>query len=133
MSPVGKTEDVGWQAGVRRTFGVEPDAAWALLRSAAGQRIWLGGELPAWERGIDYELLDGTRGEVRAASGSHLRLTWAPPDWAGESTVQLRVAAAATGATISFHHERLADQAERDRALAHWRSVLDRIGEALAS
>lgn len=132
MAPTGLTEDAGWQAGVRRTFPVAQQQAWALLTSAEGQGLWLGGTLPALEPGTAYALPDGTRGEVRAASDRHLRLTWEAPGWAGESTLQLRARPAATGTTISFHHERLAGADERERALAHWTAVLAGIGERLA-
>lgn len=101
-----------------------------MLTSDEGQELWLGGTL-ALEPGA-YALPDGTVGEVRAVSGRHLRLTQAPPSWAGESTLQLRVAPAATGATVALHHERLADEAERERALAHWRTVLEAVGARLA-
>lgn len=132
MSPVGRTATAGWQAGVRRTFPVAPEVVWDLLVSAHGQELWLGGSAPL-EPGAPYALPDGTTGEVRAVSDRHLRLTWAPPDWAGESTLQLRVMPAASGATVAFHHERLADGAERERSLAHWRGVLESLGDRLAA
>ena len=128
--PTGLTASAGWQAGVRRTIPAAPADVWSLIVSEGGQRIWLGATI-ALERGAGYELPDGTTGEVRAVSDAHVRLTWAPPDWGGESTVQVRVLPAASGATISFHHERLSDAQERERALAHWRRVLDGIERAV--
>lgn len=130
MTPIGLTKDAGWQAGVRRTVHVDPAEAWTLLTSAEGQTLWLGA-VTELSRGTAYELPDGTRGEVRARSGSHLRMTWEAPGWAGESTIQLRAIPAKTGTTISFHHERLADAEERERALAHWRAALDEIEQRL--
>lgn len=130
MSPTGLTAGAGWQAGVRRTFPVAEQAAWELLVSPQGQQLWLGGAIDLADGG-GYALPDGTRGELRASSDRHLRLTWAPPGWSGESTVQVRVLPAKRGATIAFHQERLADEAERERALAHWSGVLDALGERL--
>ena len=129
-SLVGRTATAGWQAGVRRTFPVAAEVAWELLTSDEGQRLWLGGPVTL-ERGASYTLPDGTTGEVRAVSDRHVRLTWAPPGWAGESTIQLRVAPAASGATVALHHERLADAQERERSLEHWRGVLDALGARL--
>lgn len=124
MTPRGLTATAGWQAGVRRTFPVALEDAWALLSSREGLELWLGGPIDL-EPGRRYELPDGTHGEVRALSDRHVRLTWSPPDWTGESTIQVRVLPAARRTTISFHHERLADAGERERALERWRAVLD--------
>jgi uncharacterized protein YndB with AHSA1/START domain len=132
MDPIGLTKDAGWQAGVRRTLPVEPATAWALLTSPEGQELWLGAAAEL-TRGAAYELPDGTRGEVRARTDSHLRMTWAAPGWAGESTIQLRALPAKTGTTIAIHHERLADAEERHRALVHWRAALDAIEVRLAA
>jgi uncharacterized protein YndB with AHSA1/START domain len=130
MTTIGMTKDAGWQAGVRRTVRVDPAEAWSLLTSAEGQELWLGA-VTELSRGAAYELPDGTRGEIRALSGSHLRMTWDAPGWAGESTIQLRAIPAKTGTTISFHHERLADAEERHRALVRWRAALDEIEQRL--
>jgi len=132
MSPTGRTADAGWQAGARRTFPVGEREAWELLVSPQGQELWLGAAIDL-SAGGEYALPDGTRGELRAASDRHLRLTWEAPGWSGESTVQVRVLPARSGASIAFHQERLADEAERERALARWRGVLDALGERLAS
>lgn len=130
MSPTGRTAAAGWQAGARRTFAVGEREAWELLVSPQGQELWLGGAVDL-AAGGPYALPDGTRGELRAASDRHLRLTWEAPGWSGESTVQVRVLPAKRGTTIAFHQERLADAAERERALARWSDVLDALGERL--
>jgi hypothetical protein len=38
---IGQTRDAGYHIGVRRTFPITHDAAWQLLTSAEGIRIWL--------------------------------------------------------------------------------------------
>jgi len=130
VSPVGQTAASGWQAGVRRTFPVATETVWNLLLSAEGQALWLGAPVTL-KPGAPYALPDGTTGEVRVVSDRHLRATWAPPGWTGESTIQLRVLQAASGATVAFHHDRLANTDERERALAHWRDVLEALGRRL--
>lgn len=130
MSPVGQTAAAGWQAGIRRTFPVAAETVWNLLLSAEGQELWLGAPVTL-EPGAPYTLPDGTTGEVRVVSDRHLRVTWAPPGWAGESTIQLRVLQAASGGTVAFHHDRLANSQERERALAHWLDVLEALSRRL--
>lgn len=129
MSPVGKTRDAGWEIGVSRTVHRDPDEVWALLTSPAGVAAWLGGGVtfPA-ERGDPYETDDGTVGEVRSyRPDDRVRLTWQPPSWSHDSTVQVAIRPTATGTTIRFHQERLADATEREAQRAHWAAVLDRL------
>jgi uncharacterized protein YndB with AHSA1/START domain len=130
LRETGRTKDAGWEIGVRRTVPARVDDVWALLRSPEGTAIWLGG--PADLAPGPYRLDDGTEGEVRAdAPGSHIRLTWRPPGAAAPSTIQVRVTEAASGATIAFHHERLADADERERMRRRWVDVIDRLRERL--
>ena len=123
---VGRTAAVGWEIGVRRTVTAAPEAVWALLRSPEGMEIWLGGAIDL-EPG-PYRLEDGTDGEVRVDEpGSHIRLTWRPPGWEEPSTVQVRVLPAATGTTIAFHHERLADAMMRELMRERWLGVVEEL------
>ena len=39
---VGKTKDVGFQFGLRRTFPIQTEKAWEYLFSPIGLAIWLG-------------------------------------------------------------------------------------------
>lgn len=129
---VGETKGAGWQIGVSRTLGLSPDEAWRLLTSPAGVGIWLGGgvRFPA-EPGQAYETADGTAGEVRSYRPlDRIRLTWRPPSWSHETTVQVAIKRAAAGTTLRFHQERLADAAERARQRDHWAGVLDRLAGA---
>lgn len=84
----------------------------------------------AEEHGTEYALADGTTGEVRVVrEGSHVRLTWRPPEWEAPSTLQVRAQESGSGrGTIGFHHEGLPDQESRAAMRAHWRGVLDRLG-----
>lgn len=122
----------GFQMGTQKTFLPDAGAAWELLAGAEGLRTWLGPGAPdALVEGERYRLADGTVGEVRVVSpGSHVRLTWLPPIWSEPSTLQVRAVASSSGrGAISFHHEKLPDQAAREAMIAHWKDRL----EALAS
>jgi hypothetical protein len=99
MTPTGLTADGTWQLGVRRTFPITPEEAWALV-----ERVFL------------------AEGEVRSITpGTVVRLAAAP---AG-STLQVRVTPAATGTTIGIHHERLPDAETRERLLTRWTALLE--------
>ena len=128
---VGKTADVGYQIGVRRTIPRGEEEVWSLLLSPAGMAIWLGGPIELVD-GASYTLADGTRGQVRVYKlWSHIRLTWQPSGWARPSTVQVRVLAASGGTTLSFHQEGLADGAARAAMKAHWEDVIERLSASL--
>ena len=124
--PTGLTQDAGWQIGVRKTLPIQHEAAWRLLTSAEGLRIWLG---PVSEmdfaRGATYRLEDGTTGEVRAfAPDSHLRITWQPAAWERASTIQLRVIPKGDKTVIAFHQEHLPDAEARETRRLHFKVAL---------
>ncbi len=131
---VGRTQDAGWQIGVSRTLDHPVERVWAFLTSDAGREVWLGAGVEVLqERGQRYETADGTAGEVRSVRpGDRLRLTWRPPGWDHDTTVQVAVVAQGPARTVlRFHQERLADAAERARQRAHWRAVMDAVVAAL--
>lgn len=119
----GLTKDTGWQLGVRRTMATSVELAWAALLAEVG--------VDSPQSGADFETADGIRGEVRSHRHNELiRMTWQPPG-EPESTLQLRVIPAATGATIAVHQDRLGSAADRARLLEHWSGVLDRLRATL--
>ncbi len=126
--PVGQTRAVGFEIGARRSLPLAPDAAWRLLLSREGLAVWLGamsGDLPLTP-GSRYETKDGATGEVRVyGPGSHLRLTWQPPEWARPTTVQVRVLPHGAGSTVAFHQEHLPDAAARAARSAYYSAALD--------
>lgn len=130
MSPVGKTQDAGWEIGVSRTVDRPIEVVWRALTSGRGLSTWLGRgvQLPA-EPGTPYRTTDGTTGEIRSfRPGDRVRLTWRGATWTHDTTVQVALSPSATGGTtIRFHQERLADSGERERQRAHWQNVLDRL------
>ena len=131
--PVGKTQDAGWEIGVSRTVPHPVEQVWALLTSRAGLDLWLGaGARLGTTKGAGYATDAGTEGEVRSWRAlDRIRLTWQPEDWDHETTVQVVVAAKDAKTRVTFHQERLANAAERERQREHWQSVMDQIVDAL--
>jgi uncharacterized protein YndB with AHSA1/START domain len=131
---IGKTKDAGWEIGVSKTIPYSVEQVWDLLTSDDGIRIWLGaGARLEPRRGAPYETDAGTTGEIRGfREHDRVRLTWRPPDWDHDSTVQFSVSPSGDRTVLRFHQERLADAAERDRQRAHWQRVMTAVLEALA-
>jgi uncharacterized protein YndB with AHSA1/START domain len=98
--------------------------------------IWLGeGVTVLSEPGAGYETTAGVRGETRSFRElDRLRLTWQPPDWPHDTTLQLTVTSAGEGrARLGVHQERLADAAEREQQRRHWQGVITALVEALTA
>lgn len=131
---VGRTRDAGWQIGVSRTVAAPLEKVWDLLASPEGTAVWLSDGTRVSAR-PDAPVLttDGSTGETR---GYHpfdrIRLTWQPPDWDHETTVQVALRSTGEGRTsIRFHQERLADAGEREQQRAHWNAVMESIRDLL--
>jgi uncharacterized protein YndB with AHSA1/START domain len=124
---VGRTKDVGYQIGVRRTVPHSVEDVWDLLVSPEGLSVWLGpGVELTPEKSAPYSAENGTSGEVRSfREHDRIRVTWQPADWSHETTVQVALLPAATGTALLFHQEHLADSDERERQREHWRGVID--------
>jgi hypothetical protein len=112
MSPPGQTADGTWEVGVRRTFpGVDVDEAWRI--------------------GLALVEGDPATGAARSRTdGEVARFVYRAPEWARDSTLQLRVLESATGATIAVHHEGLPDAAAREQMRERWTAALDGRGSA---
>ena len=81
-----------------------------------------------------YQTADHVRGEIRSLRPQdRVRLTWQPANRHDHATVQIAVLPAATGCKIQFHTERLADNDERERMRAHWKSIADHIEATLTA
>lgn len=135
-SEVGRTRDAGWQIGVSKTIDRPVEEVWAFITSPAGVAIWLGdGVTVSPERGAGYQTTAGVRGETRSYHElDRIRLTWQPPDWTHDTTLQLVVTSAGTGrARLTVHQERLADAAEREQQRRHWQAVITALVEAMTA
>nr|WP_054550468.1 SRPBCC domain-containing protein [Lysinibacillus sphaericus] len=128
---IGQTKSVGFQIGVRRTFPISQEQAWALITTTEGVRTWLGEDTSViFEPGYKYHSKTGT-GEIRIVKPlEQLRLTWQKEEWSKPSTVQIRILPKERNkTTISFHQEHLSDQTVREEMKVHWESVLNLIKE----
>lgn len=136
MSPVGRTRDAGWQIGVSKTINRPVGEVWDFITSPEGIAIWLGdGVTVLSDRGAGYETATGVRGETRSFRElDRVRLTWQPPDWTHDTTLQLTVSSAGEGrARLVVHQERLADATEREQQRRHWQGVVNALVDALTS
>ena len=129
---LGQTADAGFQVGVRRTYPAPREAVWAALAGRPGLAVWLGDPLARLEPGERYSASDGTTGEIRVVKpGDRIRWTLSRPT--GTSTAQIALAEPAAGKTaVTFHHEKLADAAERQAMRDHWRGVAEAIANLIA-
>lgn len=127
----GETTYAGFQVGVRRTFPVTTGELWELLLGQEGLKAWLGADLRP-EPGARWQSADAAGAVRTVAPGQRLRLTFQPAGRADPTTLQLTVSEAKTGATLTFHHEKLADTDEREAMRAHWKSALARLASLLA-
>ena len=133
MNPVGLTKKTGWQIGVRRIIDVLPDKLWNFIVSSEGLGMWLGMvDEFAWIEKAQYQLSDGTHGEVRVYKPySHVRLTWHPPAYPRASTIQVRVISQSGRSILAFHQERLPDKQAREDRRVFFQKVLDKIDHIL--
>ena len=119
--PVGKTKDAGWEIGVSRSFPCSVEHGWSVLTGPEGLPVWLGAtSLPPDDELRSLRPLD------------RIRLTFRPPGWSHDSTLQVAVTRSPSGKTVvRFHQERMAGPEEREAQRDHWRSVLDRLAPLL--
>ncbi len=130
---VGLTKDAGWQFGIRRTLPVTIHEAWDFLLSKKGREIWIGkgGEID-WQVGSTFRTKEGVEGEIRVVKPySHLRMSWKKKGWNHASMVQPRVTKGVGRSVISFHHDKLANEKERNEMKTYWSHIMDRIESEL--
>ncbi len=130
---VGKTKDVGFQFGIRQSFGVSAEKAWDFMFSDKGLKIWLGdlkNDLVAKE---NYLTQNGIEGFVRVFKpNSHIRINWKKKDWTNISTVQVRIIEKGINKSIiSFHQEKLVDVKQREEMKKYWSEKMDRIASEM--
>ena len=131
---VGKTKDVGFQFGIRKTFSVSSEKVWDFLFSENGLKIWLGNLKNELEIKKEFETENGITGLVRVfKANSHIRLNWKLTHWENVSTVQIRVIGNQTKATIAIHQEKLLNTEQRNEMKEHWNEIIKKIGTELLS
>ncbi|GIP24676.1 SRPBCC domain-containing protein [Paenibacillus sp. J22TS3] len=131
---IGQTASNGFQVGVRRTFVLPVQEAWALIASPEGMEIWLGGidqELDL-HPGSKYRTDEGITGEVRVVNELvNLRMTWKKEAWSHPSILQIRTISKGENTTISFHQEKLPGMEAREEMKHRWEDVLVRLGAVI--
>lgn len=130
----GLTKDAGWEVGVRQTVPAPIEAVWTYLLGE-GLPVWLGDiEALPTERGEAFLTRDGVRGSLRSRTERvRVRVGWQPPELDHETVLQVSVREAATGTTIGFHHEKLADRQERKAMLGRWKGVAAQLADTFSA
>jgi uncharacterized protein YndB with AHSA1/START domain len=129
---VGQTQSVGFQIGVRKTFSINVEAAWALVTSPAGLSTWLGEIKAPMNLEDNYTTRAGEHGEIKVyQENSHIRLTWKPDRWSNTSTIQVRVIPNKDKTTIAFHQENLPGPKERQERHEHFKNALDKLEQII--
>lgn len=132
-SEPGKSKDAGFMFGLRKTFPLSVEATWDFMFSNRGLQIWLG-EISAEEVEIGKEMnlgkdLSGSFTVFKPFS--HIRMTWKKRGWENRTRLQVRLIPSKDKAVISFCHEMLKDQAQRQEMKAHWNVVMKNLSEAI--
>ena len=125
---VGKTKDVGFQFGIRKTFPVSTEKVWDFLFSKNGLKIWLGKLKNELEIKKEYETENGITGLVRVfKANSHIRLNWKPKNWENMSTIQIRVIGNQEKTTVAIHQEKLLNSEQRSEMKDYWNIVIKKL------
>ncbi len=129
---IGKTKDVGFQVGARKTFNIRLEKAWDFITSSSALAIWLG-EIKQIKEGVRFQLENGISGHIRVFSPlSHIRLSWKHPDWERSSTIQVRVIPRKDKTVIAFHQEHLPGIEEREIRKEFFKNVLQEFESMLS-
>jgi len=129
---IGKTKDVGWQFGLRKTLSLSQESVWDFIFSEQGLKIWLGELEQELEVRKHYKTKSGIDGLIRVFKPySHIRMNWKKQNWDNLSTLQVRVMGDNKKATISFHQERLLDNKQREEMKAYWNEKITEIEKVL--
>jgi len=130
---IGKTKNVGFQFGIRKTFSVSTKKVWNFLFSENGLKIWLGKLKSELEIKKEYETENGTKGFVRVFNAnSHIRLNWKPKNWKNMSIIQIRVIGYQEKTTIAIHQEKLLNSEQREEMKEYWNEIMRKIENEIA-
>lgn len=125
---IGKTKDVGFQFGIRKTYQLSSNDMWDFLFSEKGLELWLGKLETELELKKEFKTEKGIKGYVRVFKpNSHIRTTWQKKNWTNLSTVQIRIIGNKEKATVSFHQEKLVDSEQREEMKVYWNQVVNKI------
>jgi len=129
---VGKTKDVGFQFGIRKTIPVSTEKVWDFLFSENGLKIWLGNLKSELELKKKFETKNGITGILRVFKpNSHIRLNWKLKTWKNISTVQIRVIGNESKTTIAIHQEKLLNTEQRNEMKEYWTKIIEKISNKI--
>lgn len=101
--------------------------------SDEGLKIWLGELEDELTLKKPYNTKDGIQGIVRVFTPySHIRMSWKKENWQNTSTVQVRVMGNREKSTVSFHHEKLSDETQREEVRLFWNEKMAEIEKILS-
>jgi hypothetical protein len=138
---LGQTQDGLYQIGVSKTIDASAAVLWERLQSQwvislitstlNGEEITGDSHTAAAQAGLEsLHSLDGESAsgiKVHTTifkAGSHIRMRWQRPHWSTHSVLQIRVLPKSeTKTIISFHHEKLPTQRDRQQMQEHWQHV----------
>ncbi|HVI43245.1 MAG TPA: SRPBCC domain-containing protein [Chitinophaga sp.] len=128
-NPTGLTTSQGWEIGIRRTFPFSAEKAWETIFSQPVLASWLDDKVNIrFQKNDTYTAASGIAITVTSVTEAKvIRMKWQHENQSHASTLQIRVIPAKEKATISFHHEHLADGKEREEMKIHWENVLNKI------
>ena len=129
---VGKTKNVGFQFGIRKTIALSTDKVWDFMFSENGLNIWLGKLKANLELKKEFETENGITGFVRVFKpDSHIRMNWKLKNWENMSIVQIRVIENKNKSTIAIHQEKLLNEEQRNEMKEYWTKIIAELSEKL--
>jgi len=129
----GWSKDAGFMFGLRKTFPITHEQAWDFMFSDKGLSIWLG-KISGQdvEIGKELHLKDGLSGSFTIFKPfSHIRMSWNKQEWQNSSRLQLRIIPSKQKTVISFCHEMLMDQTQRQEMKMYWNQVMKQLTEEI--
>lgn len=118
---------------VSRSVSKPLKSVWVTLMSPEGAEALLGQGGQITEKGHVWQSASGAHGVTRSFHPlEQIRFSWHRDDDDPASLVDVRLAAADDGTTLSIVHEHLHENSDRVWIQEHWTEALDRLEEALS-
>ena len=126
---VGQTKDGTFQFGLRKTFSQDYKVVWDFMFSNKGLSIWLGEiDFEKLEFKKEYILKNGLLIKINTFKPySHIRMNWKKKDWGNLSNLQVRILPSKEKTVISFAHEKLKNNLQREEVKNHWNVVMENL------
>jgi uncharacterized protein YndB with AHSA1/START domain len=131
----GLSEKRSFQTETRKTFAIPLETIWDFLLSQKGLAVWLGEINPTnFEVNNPYRTKEGIKGEVNSIQPySHIYLSWKPVHWINSSDVQMKVINTRGKSTLSFLHDKLLSNDQREEMRRYWENIIQKIENQLTN